>query len=205
MIESAQEVVPGKIDPNAALIVTGAGTALGISALVPLVEGGYLAIPSEGGHSTFPFESEPEFEYMKFLLKELGGRDITANTVVSGKGLSLLHQFFPSERLEPAELTKGLNEESEVLIYMARFYGRICRNFALQFLAMGGVYISGGVAAKLPELVTHKEFAIEFHRSETMARMLTEIPVFLNRNEESGLWGAALAGIGSAEFPQNRE
>ncbi|OPX39999.1 MAG: hypothetical protein B1H11_01470 [Desulfobacteraceae bacterium 4484_190.1] len=167
MIESAQDVVPGKIDPNAPLIVTGAGTALGISALVPLISGGYIAIPSEGGHASFPFESEPEFKYMKFLLKELGTTYITANTVVSGKGLSLLHQFFTGEKLEPAEVTKCLNEESEVLINMARFYGRICRNFALQFLAMGGVYISGGVAAKLPELVTHKEFAKEFHRSET--------------------------------------
>ena len=78
---------------------------------------------------------------------------------------------------------------------MARFYARACRNYALQVLARGGVYIAGGVAAKAPVLVTHPEFEAEFRRSPTMAHLLAKIPVFLNRNEESGLWGAALAGV----------
>jgi glucokinase len=61
----------------------------------------------------------------------------------------------------------------------------------LQVLARGGVYIAGGVAAKIPALVTHPEFALQFRKSKTMRGMLESIPVFLNTNEESGLWGAA--------------
>ena len=78
---------------------------------------------------------------------------------------------------------------------MARFYGRICRNLALQFLAFGGVYIAGGVAAKTPNLVMHPEFKREFCSSKTMGHVLEKIPVSLNSNQESGLWGAALQGV----------
>jgi len=43
--------------------------------------------------------------------------------------------------------------------------------------------------------VTHEAFLNEFHRAETnMFHVLKHIPVFLNSNEESGLWGAALRG-----------
>ena len=74
---------------------------------------------------------------------------------------------------------------------MARFYGRACRNYALQVLARGGVYISGGVAAKVPALISHPEFELQFRNSNTLRTILASIPVFLNTNEESGLWGAA--------------
>ena len=64
----------------------------------------------------------------------------------------------------------------------------------MQLLAYGGVYIAGGVAAKLPQLVTRTEFEASFRGSGTMAGELQKIPVFLNSNEESGLWGAAFYG-----------
>jgi len=61
-------------------------------------------------------------------------------------------------------------------------------------LSLGGMYIAGGVAAKLPVMLTHKVFSEEFRSSKTMSRILAQIPVFLITNEESGLWGAALLG-----------
>jgi glucokinase len=196
VIKSAQQIVPGDICLEAPLVVIGAGTGLGQAPLVPCNGGGYVSLPSEGGHASFPFESKKEFSYMKFLLEKLEGPYVTTETVVSGRGLSLLHQFLTGEKLEPAEVASGLREDSQVLLWMARFYGRICRNCAFQFLARGGVYIAGGVAAKTPMLVTHEAFVDEFRRAETnMLHVLKDIPVFLNSNEESGLWGAALRGV----------
>jgi glucokinase len=195
VMKSALPVVPGEVDKAAAKAVIGAGTALGQAALLPDGQGGYLPAPSEGGHASFPFESHKEFAYLDFHLKEVGGPYVTCNTVVSGLGLSLVHQFLTGEKLEPAELAACTHPESETVQWMARFYARACRNYALQVLARGGVYIAGGVAAKLPCLVTHEEFAREFHRSKTMARVLAKIPVFLNTDEESGLWGAAMRAL----------
>ncbi len=192
IIDSAEVILPGDLDPDASLVVIGAGTGLGHAALIPQFGGGYVAVASEGGHASFPFESEREFRYMNFVLEKMGGPYVISDVVVSGRGLSLLHEFFTGERLEPSEVAAGLNAHSEVLQWMARFYARVCRNYALLALARGGVYIAGGVAAKLPILVKHPAFETEFRRSITMAHILKKIPVFLNLNEESGLWGAAM-------------
>jgi glucokinase len=188
---SARQVLSGQIDPDATLAVIGAGTGLGMAALAPDGAGGYVALPSEGGHSALPFESPAEFDFLKFLIHELGVSYVETEFVVSGNGLSLIHQFLSGEKLTPAEVGSGVSQDSETIRWMARFYGRACRNYALQVLARGGVYIAGGVAAKVPALVTHPEFELQFRNSNTMRTMLESIPVFLNTNEESGLWGAA--------------
>ncbi len=191
IIDSAQQIIAGQIDSSASLAVIGAGTGLGMAALTPDGAGGYVAVPSEGGHCAFPFESQAEFEFMKFVMDDLCAPYVETEFIVSGRGLSHVHQFLSGEKLAPAEVSAGLSHDSETLAWMARFYGRACRNYALQVLARGGVYIAGGVAAKMPILVTHPEFEQQFHRSKTMAPMLEKIPVYLNTNEESGLWGAA--------------
>lgn len=188
---SVRQVLSGQIDPDAALAVIGAGTGLGMAALATDGAGGYVAISSEGGHSALPFESPAEFDFMKFLIHELGVPYVETEYVVSGNGLSLIHQFLTGEKRTPAEIGTGVSRDSETIQWMARFYGRACRNYALQVLARGGVYIAGGVAAKVPALVSHPEFELQFRNSDTMRTLLKSIPVFLNTNEESGLWGAA--------------
>jgi glucokinase len=191
VMDAARQVVSGQVDSNATLAVIGAGTGLGMAALTPDGDGGYVALPSEGGHSTLPFESPAEFDFMKFLMNELAAPYVENEFVVSGRGLSLIHQFLTGEKLTPAEIGSNVSQDSETFQWMARFYGRACRNYALQVLARGGVYLAGGVAAKSPAIVTHPEFERQFHSSKTMQAMLESIPVFLNTNEESGLWGAA--------------
>jgi glucokinase len=200
IIQSARQVVDGTIDSTATLAVIGAGTGLGMAALTPDGAGGFVAMPSEGGHGTFPFESQTEIEFMQFVINELGTPYVEAEYVVSGRGLSIIHQFLTGDNLTPAEVGAGLSPGSETLAWMARFYGRVCRNFALQVLARGGVYIAGGVAAKLPELVAHPEFASQFCNSKTMQATLEQIPVFLNTNQESGLWGAAFRAVQALRY-----
>jgi glucokinase len=195
IIETAQQVVSGRIDPSKSLAVIGAGTGLGHAVLLPLQNGGYVALSSEGGHATCPFESEAEFDFMAFLVRQTGEPYVRAETVVTGGGLSLIHQYLTGKKLEPAQVAAVMADDSQTLKWAARFYGRVARNFALQVLAYGGVYIAGGVAAKIPRLVTHAEFESAFRSTATMAHVIDEIPVFLNTNEESGLWGAALRGV----------
>jgi glucokinase len=194
IIEDARQILPGTVVADAPLAVIGAGTALGQAALVSDEKGIFMIVPSEGGHVNFAFESQREYEYMQFLLDETGGEYVETETVVSGMGLSYVHQFLTGEKLDPAGVTAAINRDSQTIQWMSRFYGRVCRIYALQVLARGGVYIAGGVAAKVPELVLHAEFEKEFYKSDTMGHLLKEIPVFLNSNENSGLWGAAVVG-----------
>ncbi len=192
---SAANILQGKPEENEVKAVIGAGTGLGHSALVPDGRGDYLAIASEAGHANFPFVSKREYEFQEFLLRERGEQYITGNTVVSGKGLGYVHRFLTGEKLAPAEVAERFNAHPETLQWAARFYGRACRNFAVETLALGGVYIAGGVAARNPELVTHKAFEAEFRSSDTLAGLLEKIPVLLITDENSGLWGAAEYGL----------
>jgi glucokinase len=192
--DRAERIIPGKAVQEASAAVIGAGTALGKAVLIPDGRGGYLAIPSEGGHASFPFETPQECEFRNFLINELGDSYITWNKIVSGKGICLVHLFLTGEKLDTRDVVRKMLPESETLTWSSRFYGRACRNFALETLALGGIYISGGVAARTPELVRHHSFADEFTRSDTLSGLLTGIPVFLIKEQNAGLWGAAVFG-----------
>jgi glucokinase len=190
---SAREILPGRIISDAAIGVIGAGTALGKALLLP-VAGEFLALPSEGGHAYFPFVSERECSFRDFYREKSGLRHITGNLVVSGPGLRHLHWFLTGNDLEPQKVAALFQPESETLAWAAGFYGRVCRDYALEVLACGGLYIAGGVAARNPEILLHPRFRSEFLSSPTMGHLLAKIPVFLMDNEDSGLWGAAFHG-----------
>jgi glucokinase len=191
---SARQIRSGEILDGGAVGVLGAGTALGKAVLVPLASGECLALPSEGGHGYFPFVSQEEFAFQKFYREKSRQNHITGNLVVSGRGLRYLHWFLTGKDLTPEEVTTRLSQTSETLAWAARFYGRVCRDFALAVLAHGGLYIAGGVAARTPEMLTHENFSKEFVDSSTMGHVLSRMPVFLMDDQDSGLWGAAFHG-----------
>jgi len=192
--KSARVILPGETIADGAIAVLGAGTALGKASLVPVSGHGFLALPSEGGHAYFPFISPGEFSFQEFYQEKSGQKHITGNLVVSGRGLRYLHWFLSGEDLEPQEVAARFTPESETLAWAAKFYGRVCRDYALEVLALGGLYIAGGVAAKNPEIITHENFRNEFMNSPSLGHLLANIPVFLIDNQESGLWGAAFYG-----------
>jgi glucokinase len=191
----AELIAPGEPASGAAKAVIGAGTGLGKALILPDGKGGLRALPSEGGHANFPFVSGRECEFQEFLLRTSGERYITANDVVSGRGLSSLHLFLTGEKLEPREVAERFHQNPRTLEWISRFYGRVCRNYVLDTLALGGLYIAGGVAAKNQEVVKGTVFEAEFRSSGTMAELLAGIPIYLITDENSGLWGGALYGL----------
>ncbi len=191
----AREVKPGTPQDDAALAAVGAGTGLGHCALLPDLCGGYIAAPSEAGHASFAFRGADEQEYERFVLDRTGKPYAYGDLVVTGLGLSLVHAFLTGEDLDPAGVSARLTDDCATTAWFARFYGRACRNYALSVLAMRGVYVVGGVAAKNPMLVMHPNFNQEFVESPNYGWLLQKIPVYLNDNEDSGLWGAGFYGL----------
>ncbi|MBM9537875.1 glucokinase [Desulfobulbus alkaliphilus] len=193
---AARPVLPGTAVADGVIAVLGAGTGLGKATLVPVPGQGFLALPSEGGHACFPFVSSREWAFQEFYRDKSGEQVITGDLVVSGRGLRYLHWFLSGNDLEPKQVSALFAEgrAGETLDWAATFLGRVCRDYALDTLALGGLYVAGGVAAKNPELLTHPSFQREFHASPTMGHLLANIPVFLIDNEDSGLWGAAFYG-----------
>ena len=194
----SEEVLPGTPDPGGVTAVLGAGTGLGMALLAPDAHGGFMALPTEGGHATFPFQGPEECAFQDFLRRRTGRELVIGDMVLTGSGLSALHAFLTGRDLEPGQVAAELAGAAEhpatpmpTLEWFARLYGRVARNLALSCLALGGVFVSGGLAARNPALVRHPCFGREFRFSETHASLLADIPVRLNREEDSGLWGAA--------------
>lgn len=177
-----------------AMAVIGAGTGLGHCALVAAGAEGFLAVSSEAGHAAFPFVGEEEYAYAEYVRSASRLDYCHGDAIVTGSGLARLHAFLTGESLAPAEVAARLPHSPRTVEWFARFYGRAARNYALALLATGGVYISGGVAAKNPVLVEHPAFLAEFRRSPSHASLLAGLPVLLNKNQDSGVHGAALFG-----------
>lgn len=181
--------------------VIGAGTGLGQASLVR-IDGHmnmhaarWLAVPSEAGHTAFPFVNDEENAYHIFFREQTGMLYATGDVVVTGRGLSLLHEYLTREKLAPAEVGRlALSCESETLKWYARFYGRVCRHWILTTLCSGGLWIAGGIAAKNPAVVTCKEFTDELYRHPEWDSYLRTVPVYLMEDTNSGLWGAARFG-----------
>lgn len=188
---SAEIILPGTPEPSSAIAVIGAGTGLGKAMLVPDGRGGYSAAPSEGAHAGFPFIGEKEYAFQHFLTGARQIRYATYDHVVSGTGLTAIHEFLAGPHLEAPQVVEAFPRYPETLEWFSRFYGRACRNFALETLSRGGLYVAGGVAAKNPAIVRHDAFKSEFLDSDAMGDLLAELPIFLINDQNSGLWGAA--------------
>jgi glucokinase len=200
LAKKAKVILAGVPKSSGTIAVVGAGTGLGKGIVVPMKGDSYLALPSEGGHASFSPENKREAEFADFLKDKGKVRYACWDEIVSGRGLSTIHEFLTGEVLSPQDVTKGFSstsetQDSETLEWAARFYGRVCRNFALEILALGGFFIAGGIAIKNPMLLTHPAFADEFRNPRAHKHLFQEIPVSLIEDEESGLWGAAFAGM----------
>lgn len=195
IMDNALVIQKGQADAKAPLGVIGAGTGLGHCALAPDGHGGYLTLPSEAGHGSFAFVGRAESEYHEFMTKETGLPYATGDSVVSGAGLARVHFFLTGDNLSPKQVAQAIGPDSETTAWFSRFYGRACRNYVMSLLARGGLFITGGVAAQNPFLVDNPHFRREFKLSEVYARILAQIPIKLNTNQDSGLWGAARQGL----------
>lgn len=194
---------PGE-KPGAGRAALGAGTGLGLASLVPVRTGNetlWQAIPSEAGHTPFPFCGKEENAFRDFVCQQKQIPFATCEDILSARGLALLHFFLTGASLSPAEVGRqAMQTESQTLALYARFYGRVARNWILTSLCRGGLAICGGIAAKNPLVASSGHFGAELLRKNDscpahLFRLLQETPISLATDENCGLWGAAVAGL----------
>ncbi len=177
----------------------GAGTGLGKSILLYNKDlGVYTPISSEGGHCDFPFSSHEEWMFFE------GYKQPTMENLLSGKGLEHIYHILQKNQYSEAvslmsakEISLNRHDKSicsETFHWFIKFYARAVRNFALDLLATGGVFIAGGIAASNSDMFTDL-FMEEFTRHPRFQyqKILKDIPVKLIKNYDISLKGAALA------------
>jgi glucokinase len=158
--------------------------------------GGWLAVPSEAGHAAFAFVGPEEQDYQAFLARELGRHYPTAENVLSGEGLSVLHYYLSGQFFYPPAVgAEALSHETPTLLWYARFWGRFCRQWILTTLCHGGLWIAGGIAAKNALCVTHPAFLQELGLVPDIGGIAASVPIYLITDGDSGLWGAACAAV----------
>jgi len=207
--------LPQPIEKATASVV-GAGTGLGKAILIWEKGRGYIPRPSEGGHVDFPIASEEEWKIIKFLKEKYNSETIGYETLVSGQGITNIYKYLRQNSKE-TEVTKQLDvaddKDKPSLIaenvdkdetcrktyeLFRRFYARAARNFALETMARGGVYLAGGIIAKDVELFK-EQFMKEFEKNYRLKSVLKEIPVYVIVNYDVSILGA---GNVAANFPE---
>ncbi len=177
--------------------ILGAGTGLGAAALLPCSykQEGWNVLSSEGGHVDMAFYGQEEQDFVHFTQDFLQQKRLSAEDVLSARGLSLLHAYVHGQKLSPKDAAAFLwenGQESLQAQLYSRFLGRFCRHWVLNTLCKGGLYLGGGVLIKNVALVQSNSFHEEFYTaSSTQLALLKEIPLFLMQHPQAGLWGAA--------------
>ena len=185
----------------------GAGTGLGQSIL--FWDGNrYRVVPSEGGHSDFAPHTDEQIELLKFMRKRYP--QVSWELILSGRGFRTLHEFlsstvkhpvFEDPDADPAPfITKtGLSKECPVCVktldLWTAIYGAEAGNLALKVLALGGVYVAGGIAVKILPKMKDGTFFKAFRDKWHFTEMLNNVPVSVVLNENAPLIGAAYEAL----------
>jgi glucokinase len=79
----------------------------------------------------------------------------------------------------------------DALDCFTRNYGSEAGNLALKMLALGGVYIGGGIAPKMLPKMQSALFLDAFYHKGRMSPLLQSMPVHVILNDKTALQGAA--------------
>lgn len=189
--------------------VLAAGTGLGEAFLVWDGER-HHAVACEGGHTGFAPRDEEEIELLRFLQKEHGR--VSQERVVSGLGLADLYRFvrLRSGEPEPEALRRRLAAEDpgrvvteaalagtdavceRTLSLFCSLYGAEAGDLALKTLAVGGVFLGGGIAPRILPALQAGGFLEAFVDKGRFTGLLRGMPVWVVTEPRAPLLGAAL-------------
>lgn len=183
------QVGTGTKQENAAIGLLGAGTGLGVSGLIPLADGKHwVALDSEGGHTSFSPTNQREIDILQFALKKYA--HVSSERLMSGSGLLLIYQALAARAgrtdtdIDIPEITRrGLSGEcnlcAETLAVFCEMLGSMAANLAVTLGAKGGVYIGGGIVPRLGQFFDQSNFRKSFVSKGRFAQYLSAIPTFV--------------------------
>lgn len=194
----------GEAVPNAARVAVGPGTGLGAGGLIH-ARGVWLPVPGEGGHIDLAPISERDFAVWPHIEDPFGRTAfprISGETLLCGSGLLRFYRAVaaangtPPRFDDPAEITAAAMEDSdsaakEALSLFCVHLGRLAGNLALVFMARGGVYLAGGIAAKIAPFIAASGFRDAFTDKAPHSSLMTLIPTYVMTHPEPALAGLA--------------
>ncbi len=195
-------------------VVVAPGTGLG-EAVLFYRDGHHHVIPSEGGHAGFAPTNLLEIRLLRYLMGKFG--HVSFERVCSGPGIPNIYAFLKKQRFaeevpemkkalkaaaDPAPIIvqKAMEGECELSIATLNTFvtilGAEAGNLALKVMAMGGVYLGGGIPPKILNKLKDGTFMASFVNKGRFAEMLAQIPVYVILNDKTALFGSACYGLG---------
>lgn len=98
----------------------------------------------------------------------------------------------PAAAIAKAALESSDRLSEETMRLFVDAYGAEAGNLALKLLPYGGLYIAGGIAAKILPLIQEGSFMRAFTQKGRMRPLLERVPVHVVLNPQVGLIGAAV-------------
>ena len=189
--------------------IIGAGTGLGKCIMFwNSCLNRYEPIASEGGHADFPTQTQEEIDLIKYIQEYEGwGCNVSWEDLLSGNGIKRMYHYFchindneagsnifNNDGPHPDKIFKLRNQDkncNETFTLYSQIYGRCAKDFALDALALGGVYIAGGIAANNLALFEQPSFNREFINCGKQRELLATIPIYVITDYNVSLYGAA--------------
>jgi glucokinase len=199
---------PGIAQTSAPIAILGAGTGLG-EALMLWINDQYKVFSTEGGHADFAPRTDLEIGLLKYL-RDRHGR-VSVERVVSGQGIYAIYEYLRDAQILPespevrsrlaqtptqgAVISEfGLSNQdplcAQTLDLFVSAYGAEAGNLALNSLSFGGLYLAGGIAAKLGQKMHEPTFLNSFLDKGRLQPLLKDIPIAIILNPRAGLMGA---------------
>jgi len=155
-----------------------------------------------------------ELKLLEFIKKSKGTSEpVCYEEVLSGRGLVNIYNFLKNQNISENnlvfdEIEKSIDKPALISKYrnidetckktfnlFTTFYGRCAKNFVLDSMATGGLYIAGGIALKNKEIFLSDYFLEEFVSADNRNDILKQIPVYIITNPNVGLHGVCFAAI----------
>jgi len=174
----------------------------------------FQAHASEGGQADFAPTNALEDGLLQHLRDECG--QVSYERVCSGMGIPSLYAYLRESGYaeEPGWLAQQLAEAddqtalivhtalekkvklcTETINLFCSILGAEAGNLALKVMAMGGVYLGGGIPLRIVTLLTKGPFMEAFCCKGRMSELMTRIPVHVILDPRTALMGAALKGL----------
>ncbi len=194
-------------------ILLGSGTGLGKTILrYDNNHQLFHAYSSEGGHVDIPIYSTDELALIEWIRnKKHANYPVTYEDILSGSGLTDIYSFLRlKNKFEETEYTKIVDETAdkpaliskyriadryceETFRLFQNFFARCAKNLALDTLALGGVFIAGGIAIKNKDIFLSNEFKKQFNQCYMQKDFIQKVPIYLLSNYYASLKGACFA------------
>lgn len=188
--------------------VIAAGTGLG-QALLFWDGRRYRPSATEGGHADFAPRTDLEAELFQFLRHHYVR--VSYERVLSGPGLHNIFRFLdeglkrpvdsqvrarlatedPAAVIGEAGVSGTCRTCAEAVATFVSIYGAQAGNLALTLLAVGGVFIGGGIVTKMLPTMTTGIFMEAFTAKQPFVELMQAIPVRIILNQDTSRLGAA--------------